>query len=161
MGYKQYCKEPEKIENFEKAKVDDFVGWHCHHRLQTWTSDGKRRAVDITAAELIALGMYYNRPADELIFLTESEHNSLHQKEILIILVNLILKSQELKCLKHIKENKLVKITQCMENIIQKKPKIKCQKHIKEKVYQKNIKRNLVKLIKVDSSQKKLDINLA
>lgn len=135
MGHKfeRYCKDYENIENYDKALADNFKGWDCHHRLQTWTSDGERRPVDITAAELIALGMYYNRPADELIFLTESEHNNLHKKEILIVLVNLILKSQELKC----------------------------QKHIKGKVYQKNIKRNLVKPIKVDSSQKKLDINLA
>ena len=79
MGYKQYCKEPEKIENYEKAKADDFVGWECHHRLETHMPDGKRRAVDITQAELIALGMYYNRPASELIFLTKSEHR-LYQK---------------------------------------------------------------------------------
>ena len=82
MGHKfeKFCKSPENIENYEKALADNFKGWDCHHRLQTWTSDGKRRAVDITAAELIALGMYYNRPADELIFLTESEHNNLHKK---------------------------------------------------------------------------------
>ena len=80
MRYKQYCKEPEKIENYEKAKKDNFKGWNCHHRLQTWNSDGKRRDVDITASELKALGMYYNRPASELIFLTESEHSSLHKK---------------------------------------------------------------------------------
>ena len=79
MGYKQYCKEPEKIENYERAKKDGFVGWECHHRLETHTSDGERRVVDITAAELIALGMYYNRPASELIFLTESEHKSLRK----------------------------------------------------------------------------------
>ena len=82
MGHKfeRYCKDYENIENYEKAKADNFKCWDCHHRLQTWTSDGERRAVDITAAEIIALGMYYNRPADELIFLTESEHNNLHKK---------------------------------------------------------------------------------
>ena len=78
--FEKFCKSPENIENYEKAKADNFKGWDCHHRLQTWTSDGKRRAVDITAAELIALGMYYNRPADELIFLPSSEHISLHKK---------------------------------------------------------------------------------
>lgn len=78
--YKRYCKDIENVENFEKAKKDNFVGWCCHHRLQTWTSDGKRRDVDITAAELNALDMYYNRPASELIFLTSSEHASLHCK---------------------------------------------------------------------------------
>ena len=76
MGYKQYCKDYEKIENYEAAKKDNFVGWECHHRLETHTSDGERRAVDITTAELKALDMYYNRPASELIFLTTREHNA-------------------------------------------------------------------------------------
>ena len=76
MGYKQFCKEPEKIENYQKAKKDNFKGWHCHHRLETHTSDGIRRDVDIPKKELIALGMYYNRPAEELIFLTRSEHDA-------------------------------------------------------------------------------------
>ena len=80
MYNKRFCKEPEKIENYEKAKADDFVGWCIHHRLQTWTSDGKRRLVDITRKELIALDMYYDRPAEELIFLTLGEHSSLHNK---------------------------------------------------------------------------------
>lgn len=73
---KRFCKEPEKIENYEAAKKDDFKGWHCHHRLETHTSDGERRLVDITQAELKALGMYYNRPAEEFIFLTTGEHNA-------------------------------------------------------------------------------------
>ena len=75
MGYKQYCKDYENIENYDKAKKDNFKGWECHHRLETHTSDGERRLVDITQAELIALGMYYNRPAEELIFLTIKEHH--------------------------------------------------------------------------------------
>ena len=84
MRYKRYCKEPEKIENYEKAKKDNFKGWHCHHRLETHNSDGERRPVDITMEELEALGMYYHRPASELIFLTSREHNSLHHKGKLI-----------------------------------------------------------------------------
>ena len=79
MGYKQYCKEPEKIENYEKAKKDNFKGWECHHRLETHNSDGERRLVDITKKELIALGMYYHRPAEELIFLTAREHNAFNK----------------------------------------------------------------------------------
>ena len=79
-NFKRYCKDYKNIENYEKAKADDFVGWNCHHRLETHNSDGKRRAVDITASELQALGMYYGRPASELIFLTSSEHKQLHMK---------------------------------------------------------------------------------
>lgn len=78
--FERYCKEYENIENFEKAKADNFKGWCCHHRLETHTSDGERRPVDITQKELKALRMYYNRPAEELIFLTTSEHRSLHTK---------------------------------------------------------------------------------
>ena len=70
MYNKCFCKEPEKIENYEKAKADNFKGWHCHHR----------RGVDIPMEELIALGMYYNVSPDELIFLTSKEHNILHKK---------------------------------------------------------------------------------
>ena len=78
--FEKYCKEPEKIENYDKAKADNFKGWHCHHRLETHNSDGERRAVYITASELKALGMYWYRPSSELIFLTISEHRSLHMK---------------------------------------------------------------------------------
>ena len=78
--YKRYCSDIENVENFEKAKDDNFKGWCCHHRLQTWTSDGERRLVNISADELKSLGMYYNRPAEELIFLTSSEHSILHNK---------------------------------------------------------------------------------
>ena len=74
-NFEKFCKEPEKIENYEKAKADNFKGWECHHRLETHTSDGERRIVDITKKELISLGMYYNRPANELIFLTIKEHH--------------------------------------------------------------------------------------
>ena len=77
--FQNYCKDYENIENYEKAKADDFKGWHCHHRLETHNSDGERRLVDIAAAELKALGMYYNRPASELIFLTIREHNAFNK----------------------------------------------------------------------------------
>ena len=67
--FEYFCKNPENIENFEKAKADNFKGWHCHHR----------KGIDIPREELKALGMYYNRPASELIFLTLGEHRKLHK----------------------------------------------------------------------------------
>ncbi len=76
----ELCTTPELIENYEQAVADTTQVWECHHRLQTHTSDGERRLVDITAKELKALDMYYNRPAEELIFLTKEEHGSLHHK---------------------------------------------------------------------------------
>ena len=74
--FERYCKNYQSIENYEKAKKDNFKGWHCHHRLETHNSDGERRLVDITQKELIALNMYYHRPAEELIFLPRSEHEA-------------------------------------------------------------------------------------
>ena len=76
--FELYCTDPENIENYEKAKVDDFKDWHCHHRLETHNSDGEKRLVDISRDELIALGIYWHRPSSELIFMTKSEHRSLH-----------------------------------------------------------------------------------
>ena len=75
-NFKRYCKDYENIENYEAAKKDDFIGWHCHHRLETHNSGGERRLVDITQKELKALNMYYHRPPEELIFLTVKEHNA-------------------------------------------------------------------------------------
>lgn len=77
---KRYCSAIENIENYEKAKADNFKGWECHHRLETHNSDGERRSVDITTSELKALDMYWNRPASELIFLTTKEYKALHSK---------------------------------------------------------------------------------
>jgi hypothetical protein len=74
-----FCRNFEKIENYEKAMSDTTQVWHCHHRLETHNSDGERRFLDITSKELIALDMYYDRPPEEFIFLTESEHRKLHK----------------------------------------------------------------------------------
>ena len=76
----RYCENKELIENYEKAKSDNFVGWHCHHRLETHTSDGERRLVDITMEELNTLNMYYHRPPEELIFMRIEDHYRLHNK---------------------------------------------------------------------------------
>ena len=76
-----YCRTPELIENYDKAIADTTQAWQCHHRLETHNSDGERRLVDISSAELIALNMYYDRPPEELIFLTALEHKRLHNIE--------------------------------------------------------------------------------
>ena len=75
-----FCGMPELIEGYDKAFADEAQTWDCHHRLETHTSDGERRLVDISRPELIALGMYYDRPPEELIFLKSAEHKSLHNK---------------------------------------------------------------------------------
>lgn len=80
MNSSRYCENQELIENYEKAKADNFVGQHCHHRLETHTSDGERILVDITMKELKALNMYYHRPLEELIFMRIKDHHRLHSK---------------------------------------------------------------------------------
>ena len=68
---KKYCNEDiSLIENYNKAISDLNQMWQCHHI----------RELETSRKELIKLGEYYNRPASELIFLTESEHKSLHKK---------------------------------------------------------------------------------
>lgn len=72
--WKSYSKDYEHIENYELAKADKFKGWHCHHRLELHP-DGSIR---FTRKSLIELGLYINRPANELIFLRADEHRKLH-----------------------------------------------------------------------------------
>lgn len=75
-----FCDEIEKVENYELAKRDNFKGWVCHHKLETHTSDGERRLIDLSMEELIRLEMYFFRPPEELIFMKRDEHTHLHQK---------------------------------------------------------------------------------
>ena len=67
-----YCNEDiSKIENYYEALNSDEV-YDVHHRLELDT--GKY----ISAEELISSGLYYNRPANELILLSHSAHATLH-----------------------------------------------------------------------------------
>lgn len=63
-----------KIENYDKAIADETQTWICHHRLEL-TLEGEFAH---SQKELERMGMYYHRPYFELIFLTETEHKSLH-----------------------------------------------------------------------------------
>ena len=72
---KYCCEDISKIENYELAKKDNFKGWVIHHRLELVETGA---AVDSTRQDLKDLGLYYNRPSEELIYLTKSEHQKLH-----------------------------------------------------------------------------------
>ena len=75
---KKYCCEDiSKIENYDKAIADTTQMWDCHHRMELIKTGA---VVDSTKQDLIDWDIYYNRPADELIFLTKAEHMSLHWK---------------------------------------------------------------------------------
>lgn len=69
----RFCSEPiSKIENYQDAVNDREHMWHCHHRAEVlpcgiYSREALKRA-----------GMYWHRPASELIFLTDNEHKSLH-----------------------------------------------------------------------------------
>lgn len=74
------CDDISLIENYEMALNDTSVSYHCHHRLETHFPDGTKRKTgeQLTIAQLVERGMYYGRPASELIFLTPSEHKTVH-----------------------------------------------------------------------------------
>lgn len=63
-----------KIENYEKAINDKTQVWLCHHRLGIMPFSNK----EVSHEKLIEMELYYNQPAEALIFLTEEEHKSLH-----------------------------------------------------------------------------------
>ena len=73
---KKICKDYKQIENYQKAIRDKTRVWHCHHKLEI--HEDYLNSKD----DLIAMGLYYNRPPEELIFLTPEEHGSLHQNSM-------------------------------------------------------------------------------
>lgn len=70
------CDDISAIENYEEAISDTEHQWVCHHRLELQATGG---IVNASKQDLIDWGIYWNRPANELIFLRRSEHNKLHQ----------------------------------------------------------------------------------
>lgn len=65
------CEDASLIENYEAA-MNSSEMWVCHHRKET--------DEHLSRDQLKAMGLYYNRPASELIFLTHQEHARLHRK---------------------------------------------------------------------------------
>ena len=66
------CENISLIENYEQAVNDKTQIWHCHHRLET--------NLGLSKTELKEQGKYLNVPANELIFLTRSDHMKLHNQ---------------------------------------------------------------------------------
>lgn len=68
--WSKYCSEElSKVENYDKAILNP--NDYCLHH---------KNGVNTSREELIEHDLYFNRPAKELIFLTKSEHTSLHAK---------------------------------------------------------------------------------
>lgn len=75
--WKSYCSDPlDKIEHYEEALSEGFKGWCMHHRREI-QPDGTR----VSMKELIDKGLYFGRPAEELVFMRCEEHISLHSKD--------------------------------------------------------------------------------
>ena len=74
---KEYCCDDlSLIENYELAINDTTQTWNCHHRGEVLPCG--RFSID----DLKKFGLYFNRPAAELIFLTPSAHQQLHKKGV-------------------------------------------------------------------------------
>ena len=74
---KTYCSEDiSNIENYELAINDTTQTWEIHHRGEVLPC-GR-----FSPNDLKKFGLYFNRPASELIFLTKAEHTRLHWKGV-------------------------------------------------------------------------------
>lgn len=63
-SYRRFCRDSiERIENYDKAVEDKSKTWVLHHRLEL-TIEGQ---FALSRDDLISMGMYYHRPAFELI----------------------------------------------------------------------------------------------
>lgn len=68
--WKKVCPNFAEVENHDKAAADNYEGWVLHHKL----------GVGVPREELMELNLYYDRPPQELIFVTEKEHRGIHNK---------------------------------------------------------------------------------
>ena len=74
---KSYCSEEiSLIENYNEAISDKTKMWEIHHRREC---DANGRTL-FTCKQLKEMGLYVNRPASELIFVTRSMHCKLHRE---------------------------------------------------------------------------------
>ena len=70
------CEDISLIENYALAVADTTQTWDCHHRGEILPC-GRYEVKDLKK-----FGLYYKRPANELIFLPHDEHISLHHKGV-------------------------------------------------------------------------------
>lgn len=73
---RKYCREDITIiKNYTEAIADKTRMWICHHiNGEPFTG--------FCTADLKKMNMYYQRPASELVFVSRSEHNTIHKKDI-------------------------------------------------------------------------------
>ena len=74
---KSYCSEDiSLIENYHQAIADEKRMWEIHHRREC---DSEGRTL-FTCKQLIEMGLYFKRPASELVFVTRAMHWKLHRE---------------------------------------------------------------------------------
>ena len=74
---RSYCFEDiSLIENYDKAVADKTQTWQCHHRAEILPCGRFSRS------DLVQHGLLFNRPANELVFLTQFEHKSIHKNHL-------------------------------------------------------------------------------
>ena len=71
------CDDLSLIENYDKAVADTTQTWECHHRGEVLPCER------FSHNDLKKFGLYYKRPASELIFLTPTAHRQLHKTGVL------------------------------------------------------------------------------
>lgn len=76
--YRKLCTDITQVENYHRALADDFSGWECHHREESHDESGNLRERFVSKNELVALNRYWGLQPSALIFLTVSEHRTLH-----------------------------------------------------------------------------------
>ena len=76
---KSYCSEEiSLIENYQQAISDEEKMWDIHHRREC---DSEGRTL-FTKKQLKEIGLYFKRPAEELIFVTRSMHKKMHREQM-------------------------------------------------------------------------------
>ena len=74
---KRFCSEDiALIENYQEAISDEEKMWDIHHRREC---DSEGRTL-FTKKQLKEMGLYFKRPASELVFVTRSMHWKLHRE---------------------------------------------------------------------------------
>ena len=86
----RYCAEDiSNIENYESAKADNFKGWVIHHRNEIQKLPSGEIIIR-SREDLIKNGHYFNCPANELIYMTNFEHQKLHSENRTVDTLNKI-----------------------------------------------------------------------
>ena len=76
---KRYCSEDiSLIENYHQAIADKERKWEIHHRREC---DNEGRTL-FTHKQLKEMNLYFDRPAEELIFVTRAMHKKMHREQM-------------------------------------------------------------------------------